>query len=131
MDALLELLQNDARLSTSQLAERLGRSEVEVAAMISDLQAKGAILGYHAVVDPERAGQRHVSSLIEVQLTPARNGGLDRPAPPIAPFDPVPRRHLISGGYDPSLLGPGGGRRRGCWDCHPRQLLDRRPLPRV
>ena len=104
MDALLELLQNDARLSTSQLAERLGRSEVEVAAMISDLQAKGAILGYHAVVDPERAGQRHVSALIEVKLTPERNGGFDRLAQRIARFDQVASCYLMSGGYDLAVL---------------------------
>ena len=104
MDALLELLQNDARLSTSQLAERLGRSEVEIAAMIADLQTKGAILGYHAVVDPERAGQRHVSALIEVKLTPERNGGFDRLAQRIARFDQVASCYLMSGGYDLAVL---------------------------
>lgn len=104
MDALLELLQNDARLSTSQLAERLGRTEAEVAAMIADLQAEGAILGYHAVVDPERAGQRHVSALIEVKLTPERDGGFDRLAQRIARFDQVTSCYLMSGGYDLAVL---------------------------
>lgn len=104
MDALLELLQNDARLSTSQLAERLGRTEAEVASMIADLQAKGAILGYHAVVDPERAGQRHVSALIEVKLTPERDGGFDRLAQRIARFDQVTSCYLMSGGYDLAVL---------------------------
>lgn len=104
MDALLELLQNDARLSTSQLAERLGRTEAEVAAMIADLQGKGAILGYHAVVDPERAGQRHVSALIEVKLTPERDGGFDRLAQRIARFDQVTSCYLMSGGYDLAVL---------------------------
>ena len=104
MDALLELLQNDARLSTSRLADRLGRTEAEVAAMIADLQAKGAILGYHAVVDPERAGQRHVSALIEVKLTPERDGGFDRLAQRIARFDQVTSCYLMSGGYDLAVL---------------------------
>ncbi len=100
MDALLELLQQDARLTTAQLAERLGRSESEIAAMITGLQEKGAILGYHAVVDPERAGQRHVSALIEVKLTPERDGGFDRLAERIARFDQVRSCYLMSGGYD-------------------------------
>ena len=30
MDALLDLLKKDARLTTRQMAERLGRSEVEI-----------------------------------------------------------------------------------------------------
>lgn len=100
MDALLELLQQDARLTTAQLAERLGRSESEIVAMIAGLQEKGAILGYHAVVDPERAGQRHVSALIEVKLTPERDGGFDRLAERIARFDQVRSCYLMSGGYD-------------------------------
>lgn len=104
MDALLELLQNDARLTTSQIAERLGRTEPEVAAMVADLEKKRAILGYHAVVDPERAGQRHVSALIEVKLTPERDGGFDRLAQRIARFDQVRSCWLMSGGYDLAVL---------------------------
>ncbi len=104
MDALLELLQDDARLTTAQIAERLGRPEAEVAAMVAELEAKRAILGYHAVVDPERAGQRHVSALIEVKLTPERDGGFDRLAQRIARFDQVRSCWLMSGGYDLAVL---------------------------
>lgn len=104
MDALLKLLQQDARLTTAQLAERLGRGEAEVAAAIADLEAKGAILGYHSVVDPERAGQRHVSALIEVRLTPERDGGFDHLAERIAKFDQVTSCYLMSGGYDLAVI---------------------------
>ncbi len=104
MDALLKLLQQDARLTTAQLAERLGRSEAEIAASVAELKSKGAILGYHAVVDPERAGQRHVSALIEVRLTPERDGGFDHLAERIAKFDQVTSCYLMSGGYDLAVI---------------------------
>ncbi len=104
MDFLLDLLQQNARLSTAQIAERLGRTEAEVTERIVELQEKGAILGYHAVVDPERAGQRHVSALIEVKLTPERDGGFDRLAQRIARFEPVRSCYLMSGGYDLAVL---------------------------
>lgn len=104
MDALLELLQRNARLTTAQIAERLGRTEAEVAATIAGLQEKGAILGYHAVVDPERAGCRQVSALIEVKLTPERDGGFDRLAQRIARFDQVRSCYLMSGGFDLAVL---------------------------
>lgn len=104
MDALLELLQEDARLTTAQMADRLGRPESEVSEMVGDLERKGAILGYHAVVDPERAGQRHVSALIEVKLTPERDGGFDRLAQRISRFDQVRTCWLMSGGYDLVVL---------------------------
>lgn len=100
MDALLDLLQQDARLTTAQLAERLGRGESEIVALIDELKEKGAILGYHAVIDPEKAGQRHVSALIEVKLRPERAGGFDRLAQRIARFDQVRSCYLMSGGYD-------------------------------
>ncbi len=104
MDALLELLQEDARLTTAQMAERLGRPEAEVSEMVGKLERKGAILGYHAVVDPERVGQRHVSALIEVKLTPERDGGFDRLAQRISRFDQVRTCWLMSGGYDLVVL---------------------------
>ena len=100
MDALLDLLKKEARLTTLQMAERLGRSEDEIEEMLTSLRNKGAILGYHAVIDPEQAGERHVSAFIEVKLTPERDGGFDRLAQRIARFDQVRSCFLMSGGYD-------------------------------
>ena len=100
MDALLDLLKKEARLTTLQMAERLGRSEEEIEQMLTALREKGAILGYHAVIDPEQAGERHVSAFIEVKLTPERDGGFDRLAQRIARFDQVRSCFLMSGGYD-------------------------------
>lgn len=104
MDSLLDLLKSDARLTPGEMAERLGRSEAEVKTMLDELRDSGAILGYHAVIDPERAGDRHVSALIEVKLTPERNGGFDRLAQRIAKFDQVTSCYLMSGGYDLAVM---------------------------
>ena len=104
MDSLLDLLKSDARLTPGEMAERLGRSEAEVKTMLDELRDSGAILGYHAVIDPERAGDRHVSALIEVKLTPERNGGFDRLAQRIAKFDQVTSCYLMSGGYDLAVI---------------------------
>ncbi|MDF1862562.1 MAG: Lrp/AsnC family transcriptional regulator [Verrucomicrobiales bacterium] len=104
MDALLELLQKEGRLSTAQMAERLGKSDAEVEAMMSELSGKGAILGFHAVIDPEQLDQSSVSALIEVKLTPERDGGFDRLAKRIAKFDQVSSCYLMSGGYDLAVI---------------------------
>lgn len=104
MDALLELLQKEGRLSTAQMAERLGKSDSEVEAMMSELSGKGAILGFHAVIDPEQLDQSSVSALIEVKLTPERDGGFDRLAKRIAKFDQVSSCYLMSGGYDLAVI---------------------------
>lgn len=104
MNALLEILQKDARLSTSQMADRLGKTEVEVAAMLDSLITEGAILGFHAVTDHEKIGDHRVSALIEVKLTPERDGGFDRMARRIAKFDQVTSCYLMSGGYDLAVI---------------------------
>jgi len=104
MDALLELLQSEARLSTADMAERLGRTEAEVGRMIASLEEEGAILGYHAVVDHEQQGDHRVRALIEVKLTPERDGGFDRMARRIARFEQVTSCYLMSGGYDRAVI---------------------------
>lgn len=100
MNPLLDLLRQNARLSASAIADQLGSSEGEVAAEIQSLEQSSVILGHHAVIDRERAGDTSVSAFIEVKLTPERGGGFDRLATRIARFDQVVSCYLASGGYD-------------------------------
>ncbi|MEX2580674.1 MAG: Lrp/AsnC family transcriptional regulator [Verrucomicrobiales bacterium] len=104
MDALLEMLQKDARLSTSKIAERLGKSEAEVEDLLSAALEDGTILGFHAVVDPDKVGEHSVAAFIEVKLTPEREGGFDRLARRIAGFSQVSSCYLMSGGYDLAVI---------------------------
>jgi len=100
MNALLDLLRQNSRQSASDLADQLGLPESEVVAEIESLEQSGVILGHHAVIDRERAGDTSVSAFIEVKLTPERGGGFDRLATRIARFDQVVACYLASGGYD-------------------------------
>jgi DNA-binding Lrp family transcriptional regulator len=104
MDPLLELLHSNCKLTSSELAERLGRSEGEISDQIRAYEDDGTILGNHAVIDQEKAGNHNVSALIEVKLTPERKGGFDRIARRIAKFDQVSNCYLMSGGYDLAVI---------------------------
>ena len=104
MDLILELLQQDARLSTADLAARLGLEEGAVLEQLEELVHNGTILGFHAVVDRELTGNKDVSALIEVKLTPERDGGFDRVAERIARFDQVTSCYLMSGGFDLTVI---------------------------
>lgn len=104
MDPLLDLLQNDARLSAEQIAAQLNRSPEEVKAEIEAREQDGTILGYQAVLDPEKAHDTGVLALIEVKVTPERGGGFDRIADRIARFDQVVSCWLMSGGYDLKII---------------------------
>jgi len=99
-DPLLQLLRSNARYSHRELAELLSLDESAVAARMHELQSDGTILGYHAVINPDEAGDTSVSAFIEVKLTPERGGGFDRLAMRIARFEQVVSCYLASGGYD-------------------------------
>ena len=102
MDPVIELLKSNARTSDADLARELNLSEPEVAARIEALERDGTILGYHAILDPEKAGNVNgsVEAVIEVKITPERGGGFDRLANRIAMFEEVQSCYLMSGGYD-------------------------------
>ena len=104
MEALLDLLQKNARLSTREMSERLGKTESEIESALASFIADRTILGYHAVVDPDRVERCGVSALIEVKLTPEREGGFDHLAQRIAKFDQVTSCYLMSGGYDLAVI---------------------------
>lgn len=96
-DALLKILEADARLSDGQIAERLGVSVAEVAAQRAALEKEGRIIGYQTIVNDDREG---VCAFIEVRCTPERGSGFNRLAQRIARFSEVKGCFLISGGFD-------------------------------
>ncbi|MDE1171249.1 MAG: Lrp/AsnC family transcriptional regulator [Verrucomicrobium sp.] len=98
--SLLSLLQADARATPETLAKRLGTTPDEVRAQIADLEARRVILAYRAVIDEDRSGRDAVKAVIEVKITPEREGGFDRIAHRIAKFPEVTSCFLMSGGYD-------------------------------
>ena len=100
-EQLLTLLQKNARASAAELAELLGTTEAEVAARLGEFESSGVILGYQAVLDPEKIGDgEQVTAFIEVRLSPERDGGFNRLAERISKFDQVASCYLMSGGYD-------------------------------
>ena len=100
MDELLKLLRDDASLTPAQIAGRLNLAEAEVETKIKELETNGVILGYRTVINEEKLEVDIVRAVIEVKITPEREGGFDRQATRIARFDEVRSCYLMSGGYD-------------------------------
>jgi len=103
-DSLLKLLRRNGRSSDAELAERVSLSADEVREQIASWEADGTVLGYEAVIDSAKTGQAAVVGIIEVKLTPEREGGFDRLAARISKFDQVLSCYLMSGGYDLLLV---------------------------
>ena len=98
---IIELLRENARLSSAELAERCDCGEAEVEKAIKSLEKQGIIRGYTAILDESAiGGEERVKALIEVKVTPRREGGFDAVARRIAKYPEVTDVMLISGGYD-------------------------------
>lgn len=100
MDDLISLLRHNARASNEDLAKELNTTPADISARIAKLEADGLLLGYTAVVDPQRVHSNTVTAAIEVSITPERGGGFDRLAQRISKFAEVQSCYLMSGGYD-------------------------------
>ncbi len=100
---LLELLRENARYSTADLARLLGTDEAAVEAAIEELEAAGVVRGYQAVVDPDRLEDGTVRAFVECNVTLDRETSYDDIARRIAKFDEVRALRLVSGDYDFAL----------------------------
>jgi len=100
MDKILPLLRKNARASIADLAKASNLSEAEVSSRIEKLEGSGVILGYQAILDPEKIAREEVTAVIEVKLTPERDGGFNKLAERISKFPEVQGCYLMSGGYD-------------------------------
>ena len=100
MDALLKLLEENALATPETLAAQLNLTPEEVRRAIKQLESDRVILAYQALVDSERANRTQVKAVIEVRITPERQGGFDRVAHRIAQYSEVHSCFLMSGGFD-------------------------------
>ena len=103
MNDLLNLLKQNARLTNAQLADMLGKTEAEVAAEIADLEQRGIIRGYAAIINEELTHSTEVEALIELRVTPKHDTGFDDVAKTIMMYDEVESVSLMSGKYDLAL----------------------------
>lgn len=65
---ILELLQQNARTSNTEIGKRVGLSQPAVSARIQKLEEDGVIEGYGARINPRRAG-KEISALIRLKTT--------------------------------------------------------------
>lgn len=106
MEEILNLLQDNARLSLEDIAAMTKKTVAEVADIIKKLEDDGIIMKYSAIVNPEKLkrSKTHVQGVIEIQVTPEREHGFDGIAERIYKFPQVKSLYLMSGGYDLQVI---------------------------
>ncbi len=100
MEALIDLLQKNALTPREDIARMLDLTVAQVETEIARLEHEGVILGYQAIINREKWDTDIVTAVIEVKITPERDGGFDRVASRIARFEEVQTCYLMSGGHD-------------------------------
>lgn len=97
---ILELLEQNGRISQTQLAIMLEKEEGEIKEMIEKLEKDGVILGYKAIIDWDKTDREYATALIELKVTPQYNRGFDAIAERIYNYPEVQSVYLMSGAYD-------------------------------
>lgn len=98
--ALLELIENNAKISHEQIAVLLDLTPQEVEQRIAQLEQNGTIIKYQTLINWEKTGEEKVNAVIEVKITPQREVGFDAVAERIYRFPEVTSVRLMSGKYD-------------------------------
>ncbi|MFC4247429.1 Lrp/AsnC family transcriptional regulator [Natribaculum luteum] len=97
---VLELLRENARYSTADIARMTDLEESEVEATIEELEAAGVLRGYQAVVDWDALEDERVRAEVELNVTLDRETSYGDIAERLARFPQVTSLRLVSGDYD-------------------------------
>ena len=100
MDEVLKLLQDNALETRENIAKLTGLSLAEVNQRVAEYEKRGVIRGYQAVLNEDQLDLDKVTAVIEVKVTPEREGGFNHIAERISRFPEVRSAYLMSGAYD-------------------------------
>ena len=106
MEEILQLLKDNARLSSEDIAAMTKKTVAEVNQIIKKFEDEGVILKYSAILNPDKVSEKKekVRAIIEIQVTPEREHGFDAIAERIYRFPEVKTVNLMSGGYDLQVI---------------------------
>ena len=101
-EQLLDALQQDARLSSAELANLVSLSASPCWRRVKRLEDTGVIRGYHALVDSAKLGYQ-VTALVQVSLEQKGASHLSAFEDAVSKLRQVVACHCISGHYDYQL----------------------------
>ena len=97
MHRILQLLEQDARITPARIAKMLGMTEQEVKDSIRKYEQDDVILGYKAIVDWGKIKR-------EVRVRPQTGAGFDELAQRIYNHKQVVDMYLMSGSFDFTII---------------------------
>lgn len=104
MHRILQLLDQDARITPARIAKMLGMSEQEVVDSIHKYERENIILGYKTIIDWDKVERDNVTAMIEVRVSPQKGMGFDELARRIYCHTQVVSVYLMSGSFDFTVI---------------------------
>ncbi|GAB7088683.1 Lrp/AsnC family transcriptional regulator [Marinifilum fragile] len=99
---ILELLQQDCRITIKELAEKLHLSNTPVYERVKKLERSGIIKNYVAVLDPEKI-DRNMVVFISVSITRHTRDVVDQLTKDVLALPEVMEFYITSGNFDAML----------------------------
>lgn len=101
---ILNLVEENCKLTAKDIAAMLGENEETVAAELAAMEQEHIICGYTSIIDWDKTENEFVTALIELKVTPQRGEGFDKIAERISNYPEVDTVYLMSGGYDFAVI---------------------------
>ena len=96
---ILDVLQRDARIANTQLAQAVALSPTAVLARVQRLQSSGYILGYEARLNPLKLGAG-MMVFVEVLLERTTPNVFDAFKAAVHVYPQIMECHMVAGGFD-------------------------------
>ncbi len=97
--AILAVLAAEGRISTVELARRVGLSKTPVQARMRRLERDGVIVGYRAMLSARRLNRAHLA-FVQIRLTDTREAALQAFNRAVLAIPEIEECHMIAGGFD-------------------------------
>lgn len=96
---ILTILQKNARITMTDLAEKVGLSTTPVTERVRRLEREGIICGYHARLNPQAVGQS-LLVFVEIKLRSKSGNIFEDFRREVMHIPQIMECHLVSGEYD-------------------------------
>ena len=96
---IIAQLQADGRMTTTELASRVGLSKTPCQLRLKRLINEGYIRGFRAVIDPAKLGLGHIA-FVEVKLSDTRERALQEFQRAVLQIREVEECHMIASSFD-------------------------------
>lgn len=104
MKELLDIIENNSRISAEKIAVMLDMKCEDVEKIIKKYEEERVILGYKTLINWEKTDVDKVTAFIELKVTPQFEQGFDAIAAKIYKYEQVKTVWLMSGSFDIGLI---------------------------